>query len=59
MAKNQITAQDDEQEYRVVRRDLIFVIIMNLVFLAILLGVYFYNHSTGQVDKFFSHLLKF
>ena len=56
---NQITPQGDAVEYRIVRRDLIFVIIMNLTFLALLLALYFYNRSTGQVDKFFSHLLKF
>jgi hypothetical protein len=59
MAKTQITSESDAAEYRIVRRDLIFVVIMNLVFLGLLLGLYFYNRSTGQVDKFFSQLLKF
>jgi hypothetical protein len=60
MAKpNQITAESDAQEYRVIRKDLIFVIVMNLVFFAILIGLYFMNRSTGKVDSLFAHLLKF
>jgi len=49
----------DEQESRVVRKDLLFVIIMNLTFLAIIIGLYFFNRTNGQVDQFFAHLLKF
>lgn len=60
MAKNNpVLIQNDEQEYRQVRRDLIFVIVMNLFFLAIILGLYFYNRATGGVDNFFAQLLKF
>ena len=60
MAKNNpISAESDAAEYRVIRRDLIFVIAMNVVFFAGLIGLYFYNHSTGRVDQFFTHLLKF
>lgn len=60
MAKpNTITPASDEAEYRVVRRDLTFVIIMNLVFFAGLLALYFVNRSGGSVDSFFNHLLEF
>ncbi|HEX5429976.1 MAG TPA: hypothetical protein VFX17_02765 [Patescibacteria group bacterium] len=60
MPKNiSISAESDAQEYRQVRRDLIFVIVMNIIFFGVLLGLYFYNRSTGSVDSFFSHLLKF
>ncbi|MBX4205080.1 MAG: hypothetical protein KW788_02715 [Candidatus Doudnabacteria bacterium] len=61
MAKNNpINPEADRVEYRQVRRDLIFVIIMNIIFFGLLLGLYFYNRSSGgQVDLFFSRLLKF
>jgi hypothetical protein len=59
MAKNYaVSPQNDEAEYKVVRRDLIFVIVMNLCFLVILLGLYFINRN-GSVDAFFARLLKF
>jgi hypothetical protein len=59
MAKNNpILIRNEEDEYRQVRHDLFFVLGLNLIFLAILLGLFF-NHSTGRVDAFFSHLLKF
>ncbi len=56
---NQVSVQNDEQEYHQVRKDLIFVITMNLIFLAIVLGLFFVNRSTGKVDQFFAQLLKF
>ncbi|MEJ0021676.1 MAG: hypothetical protein WDN47_03805 [Candidatus Doudnabacteria bacterium] len=56
---NPVLVRNEEEEYRQVRRDLIFVVTMNLIFLALLLGLYFFNRSTGRVDAFFSHLLKF
>lgn len=55
----QMSAQSDEQESRIVRKDLIFVVSMNLLFLAALIGLFFLNRSTGKVDQFFAHLLKF
>jgi hypothetical protein len=51
--------QNDQAEYHQIRKDLIFVVCMNLVFLVALLGLYFFNRATGRVDLFFSHLLKF
>lgn len=60
MAKqNSVLIRNEDDEYAQVRRDLIFVVILNLVFLAALLGLYFFNRATGNVDTFFSHLLKF
>lgn len=56
---NPVLVRNEEDEYRQVKRDLIFVVIMNLVFLALLLGLYFFNHATGRVDAFFAHFLKF
>ena len=60
MAKhNPILIRNEEDEYRQVRRDLIFVMTLNGIFLILLLGLYFYDHGTGRVDAFFAHLLKF
>jgi hypothetical protein len=56
---NPVLVRNEEDEYRQVRRDLIFVIMMNLIFLAGLLALYFFNQATGKVDAFFAHLLKF
>ena len=60
MAKNNpVSVRNEQDEYAQIKRDLIFVVLMNVVFFAVLLGLYFYNRSTGQVDQFFAHLLKF
>jgi hypothetical protein len=60
MAKNNVVSpQMDEVEYRQVRHDLTFVVILNIIFFALLIGLYFYNRSTGALDSFFNHLLKF
>ena len=56
---NPVLVRNEEEEYKQVRRDLIFVITLNVIFLAALLGLYFFNQATGKVDVFFSHLLKF
>ena len=56
---NPLLIRNEEEENKQVRHDLIFVMSMNLIFLALLVGLYFFNHSTGKVDAFFFHLLKF
>ncbi|HEX9502922.1 MAG TPA: hypothetical protein VF974_01185 [Patescibacteria group bacterium] len=60
MIKNSgVSVRNEQEEYAQIRGDLIFVVMMNVVFFAVLLGLYFYNQSTGRVDQFFAHLLKF
>jgi len=60
MAKfNPVLVKNEQDEYKQVRRDLIFVVSMNLIFFALLVGLFFFNRATGRVDSFFSHLLKF
>ncbi|OGF02010.1 MAG: hypothetical protein A3I07_04070 [Candidatus Doudnabacteria bacterium RIFCSPLOWO2_02_FULL_42_9] len=54
-----IVNQREQEEYDQVRRDLIFVVTMNAIFFAILIGLYFFNRSTGSVDQFFAQALKF
>ena len=59
MKHNPMQVRNEQEENQQIRRDLMFVVIMNAVFLAILLGLYFFNRSSGKVDSFFVHLLKF
>ena len=57
--QNPVLIRNEQEEYKQVRRDLIFVISLNVIFFALLIGLFFFNHSTGKVDGLFSHLLKF
>ena len=60
MAKqNPVLIRNEQEEYRQVRRDLIFVISLNVIFFALLIALFFFNRSTGKVDAFFGHFLKF
>ncbi len=56
---NPVLIRNEEEETRQVRRDLIFVVCLNALFLAALVGLYFFERATGKVDTFFFHLLKF
>jgi len=56
---NPVLIRNEEEENQQIKRDLTFVIVLNVIFIATLIGLYFYNRSTGQVDAFFTHLLKF
>jgi len=56
---NPVLIRNEQEESAQVRHDLVFVVSLNVVFLAALIGLYFFNHTTGQVDTFFAHLLKF
>jgi hypothetical protein len=57
--QNPVLIRNEEEETAQVRRDLVFVISLNVVFFAALIGLYFYNRASGQVDAFFVNLLKF
>jgi len=57
--QNPVLIRNEEEEASQVRRDLIFVVSLNMVFFAALIGLYVYNQATGQVDAFFANLLKF
>ena len=56
---NPVLIRNEQEETAQVRRDLIFVVSLNVIFLAALIGLYFFNHTTGKVDTFFAHFLKF
>jgi hypothetical protein len=56
---NPVLVRNEQEEYSQVRKDLIFVVVLNVIFLVLLLGLFFFNRSTSGVDSFFAHLLKF
>ena len=60
MAKlDSVLVRNDQEENQQIKRDLIFVATLNTIFLATLIGLYFYNQGTGRIDAFFADLLKF
>jgi len=56
---NPVLIRNEQEEYKQVKRDLIFVLVLNGIFLLVLLGLFFLNKSSGVVDSFFSKILKF
>lgn len=56
---NPVLIRNEHEERVQVNRDLRWVIGLNVLFLAILIGLYFYNRTTGQVDTFFANFLNF
>lgn len=48
-----------EAEYRIIKFDLVKVLILNLVYLGVILGLYFANKQSGLLDKWFARLLHF
>lgn len=52
-------ALSHEAEYRIIKFDLIKVLALNLVYLAIILGLYFANRSSGFLDNWFAKVLHF
>jgi hypothetical protein len=56
---NPVLIRNEQDEYTQVRRDLTLVITLNLILLAVLLGLYFVNRHNNAVDQFFFRLLNF
>jgi hypothetical protein len=46
-------------EYRIIKMDLIKVIILNAVYLAVILALYFSNQKSHFLDNWFARLLHF
>ncbi|MBI2355974.1 MAG: hypothetical protein HYV13_02085 [Candidatus Doudnabacteria bacterium] len=57
--QNPILVANQSDEHRQVRRDLIKVLTLNGILFAILIGLYFWNRSTGTLEQLFAKLLKF
>ena len=48
-----------QAEYRVIKLDLIKVLILNAVYLAAILALYYGNRQTGVLDNWFAKILHF
>jgi hypothetical protein len=48
-----------QQEYALVHKDLIKVLILNLVYLAVILTLYFTNKNTHYLENWFNKLIHF
>jgi len=46
-------------EYRIIKHDLLRVLVMNLIFLAAVLVVYYTNLHSGYLERFFEKVLHF
>lgn len=46
-------------EYKIIRHDLVRVLVMNVIFLAAVLVVYYTNLHSGYLDRWFEKLLHF
>lgn len=47
------------QEYKIIKRDLIKLLILNSFYLALLLALYFINQKSQFLDNWFAAVLKF
>jgi hypothetical protein len=56
---NPVLIRNEQEEYKQVKKDLIFVLLLNGFFFLVLLGLFFLNKSTGKIDWFFSKILHF
>jgi hypothetical protein len=48
-----------EAEYRIIKFDLIKVLILNAVYLAAILALYYANRQSGFLDNWFARVLHF
>jgi hypothetical protein len=57
---SQNTSLSSEQviEYKIIKKDLIRLAILNIVFLGIVLAVYYTNQDSQYLSKWFSSLIK-
>ena len=54
-----VGAMSHAAEYRIIKSDLIRVVILNLVYLAVILSLYFGNQHSHFLDNWFARLLHF
>ena len=55
---NTVNVLQEEQEYKQVKRDLWTVIILNAIFFAALISLYFWNRNSGIVEEMFEKIIK-
>lgn len=56
--KNQITSADIH-ENAVIKRDFTFVVILNTLLFALMVGLFFWNRSAGALENLFESVIKF
>ena len=56
--KNYATSNDIHED-AVVRHDFIYVVILNALLFGLMLGLYFWNQSTGTLNSWFESVIKF
>ena len=54
-----VQALSHEAEYRIIKFDLVKVVILNAVYLAAILGLYFANQKSHVLDNWFAKILHF
>lgn len=59
MKNKNLATYNEEYEMKLVRRDLVYVVTLNLILFASMIGLYFWNRSTGGLDHLFDKLIKF
>ena len=47
------------QEYRIIKHDLIKVVVLNAIYLVALLALYYSDQHTHYLETWFSHILHF
>lgn len=47
------------QEYRIIKFDLVKVVILNVVYLAVILSLYYTNLHSGYLERWFGRILHF
>ena len=56
---SQTSGVSHDSEYRIIRSDLIKVVILNAVYLVAILALYYSNRQSGFLDNWFAKLLHF
>lgn len=59
MKNKNLGVVNEAHENKLIRHDMLFVIVLNLILLAVMIGLYFWNRSTGGVEDLFARVIKF
>ena len=57
-SKPTYTALSYEEEYKIIKKDLVRVLILNSIYLILILAVYFTDKKYGYLAHMFSRLIK-
>jgi hypothetical protein len=58
-AATQSAGVSHSEEYRIIKSDLIKVVILNAIYLIAILALYYSNRSSGFLDNWFAKVLHF